>query len=82
MKASIDNAEYPELQQDDAENLELRKMARLLVGRVGLRDAVSMLRSAMVEEALERANGSRHGAARLLRVNRRAIQRHASEARS
>ena len=58
---------------------ELRQVARVLVGRIGLREAISVLRNAMLEEALARTNGSRHAAARLLSVNRRAIQRHATD---
>lgn len=60
---------------DAAEQRELRRIAKLLVGSVGLREAVALLRGAMLEEALERGKGSRHAAARLLGVNRRAIQR-------
>ena len=47
----------------------------MLVGAIGLRDAVLLLRGAMLEEALARVNGSRHAAARLLGVDRKAIQR-------
>jgi|GEM_PF-6839753 len=62
--------------QFEVENqAEVRRIAKMLVGAVGLREAVLLLRGAMLEEALARGNGSRHAAARLLGVNRKAIQR-------
>jgi DNA-binding response OmpR family regulator len=52
-----------------------RRLARLLVGRVGLKQAQEQLRSSMNLEALERTGGSRRAAAHLLGVDRRYVQR-------
>jgi DNA-binding NtrC family response regulator len=48
--------------------------ARQAVGRVGLKDAEQALRRVMVKEALDRAGGSRRGAARLLKISREFLQ--------
>lgn len=48
---------------------------RPLLGRVGLRDAQSLLRQAMLRNALTASQGSRRGAARILGVTRPAVQR-------
>lgn len=55
--------------------LALRRIARLLVGRMDLKQAMHLLRACMVEEALRGSGGSRRSAARLLGVSRPAIQR-------
>jgi DNA-binding NtrC family response regulator len=52
-----------------------RRLARLLVGRVGLKEAQELLRGSMNTEALERTRGSRRAAATLLGVDRRYVQR-------
>jgi DNA-binding NtrC family response regulator len=52
-----------------------RRLARLLVGRVGLKEAQEQLRGSMNFEALERTGGSRRAAAHLLGVDRRYVQR-------
>ena len=57
------------------------RAARVLVGRVGLKDAISDLRGAMVREALSRSGGSHRAAARLLEVDRRYIARVAEQLR-
>jgi DNA-binding NtrC family response regulator len=54
---------------------ELELTVRSLVGRVGIKDAQDWLRQTMLHQALEAAQGSRRGAARLLGVTRPAIQR-------
>lgn len=56
-------------------NAVYRRLARLLVGRVGLKEAQEMLRGCMNSEALERTRGSRRAAATLLGVDRRYVQR-------
>jgi DNA-binding NtrC family response regulator len=44
------------------------------VGRVPMRELQREVRQRMVEEALERSDGSRSGAARLLQITRQAVQ--------
>jgi DNA-binding response OmpR family regulator len=51
------------------------RMARQLVGRIGLKQATVALRGSMNEEALTRTRGSRRAAANLLGVDRRYVQR-------
>jgi hypothetical protein len=51
------------------------ELARMLVGRIGLREGQRELRHAMVAHALRLCEGSRKAAARLLGVTRPAIQR-------
>jgi DNA-binding response OmpR family regulator len=58
---------------------QCRRMARLLVGRIGLKEAQLCLRGAMHGEALARTGGSRRAAANVLRVDRRYVQRMAAE---
>jgi hypothetical protein len=58
---------------------QCRELARLLVGRLGLKQAYQALRAAMYQEALQRAGGSRRGAARLLGIDRRCVQLYADE---
>jgi hypothetical protein len=55
-------------------------LARELVGRVSLKQATRILRSAMGSEALTRTRGSRRAAAFLLGVDRRYVQRIARDA--
>jgi hypothetical protein len=55
------------------------ELARMLVGAVGLKEAQVLLRRAMHGEALARAGGSRRGAAKILRVDRRYVQRMAGD---
>jgi DNA-binding NtrC family response regulator len=57
----------------------LRRLARAYVGRYGAREAQRLVRYAMFQEALERTEGNRHAAARLLGVDRRAVQLMAAE---
>jgi DNA-binding response OmpR family regulator len=52
-----------------------RRVARQLVGRIGLKEAQECLRGTMHLEALTRTGGSRRAAAHLLRVHRRYVQR-------
>jgi len=52
----------------------LEPVITALVGRVPMRDLQKKVRALMVKEALARAEGSRSGAARLLRVTRQAVQ--------
>lgn len=52
----------------------LARLARAYVGVHGVREAQRMVRHAMFQEALERTQGNRHAAARLLQVDRRAVQ--------
>ena len=56
-----------------------RTFARAMVGRLGLKEAQGMLRDEMYAEALARSGGSRRGAARVLGINRRCVQRLAAE---
>lgn len=63
---------------DDARRT-LSELSRLLVGHMSLKDAQRALRTAMSQEALARCNGSRRAAAALLGVDRRYVQRLASE---
>jgi DNA-binding NtrC family response regulator len=53
----------------------LETVVRFLVGRVGLRDAQSLLRRTMLQDALALSRGSRRAAARILGVTRPAVQR-------
>ncbi|MEM9069257.1 MAG: response regulator [Myxococcota bacterium] len=52
----------------------LAAQARASVGRLGIHEAEAIVRRTMVEEALDRTDGSRRGAARLLCVSRQALQ--------
>jgi DNA replication protein DnaC len=63
---------------EDGEAL-CKRVARELVGRLGLKDAIYHLRGSMNFEALERSRGSRRAAANLLGVDRRYVQRLADE---
>jgi DNA-binding NtrC family response regulator len=58
---------------------QCRRMARLLVGRIGLKEAQLCLRGTMHVEALVRTGGSRRAAANLLQVDRRYVQRMAED---
>ena len=60
-------------------NAVYQRLARLLVGRVGLKQAQEQLRGSMNTEALERTGGSRRAAAALLGVDRRYVQRMAQK---
>jgi DNA-binding NtrC family response regulator len=53
--------------------------ASLEVGRLGVREAQDVVRRTMYAEALARTNGSRKAAARLLKVDRKAVQRIAAD---
>jgi DNA-binding NtrC family response regulator len=53
--------------------------ASLEVGRLGVREAQDVVRRTMYLEALARTKGSRKAAARLLGVDRRAVQRIAAD---
>jgi DNA-binding NtrC family response regulator len=66
------------LSQEDGEAL-CKRLARELVGQIGLKEAIYHLRGAMTCEALERSRGSRRAAARVLGVDRRYVQRLADE---
>jgi DNA replication protein DnaC len=59
---------------EDGEEM-CKRVARELVGRLGLKEAVYHLRGTMNSEALERSKGSRRAAANLLGVDRRYVQR-------
>jgi hypothetical protein len=59
----------------EPERPSLESVARELVGRVGLKQAVAQLRACMHVEALARTRGSRRAAAALLKVDRRYVQR-------
>lgn len=63
---------------EDGEAL-CKRVARQLVGALGLKEAIYHLRGAMNEEALDRSRGSRRAAASLLGVDRRYVQRLAEE---
>ena len=52
----------------------LARLARAYVGVYGVLEAQRLVRHAMFQEALERTQGNRHAAARLLQVDRRAVQ--------
>jgi DNA-binding NtrC family response regulator len=52
----------------------LARLARAYVGVCGVLEAQRLVRHAMFREALERTQGNRHAAARLLQVDRRAVQ--------
>jgi hypothetical protein len=52
----------------------LQRVAASQLGRYGLKDAQQFVRRAMLQEALDRTGGNRHATARLLRVDRRAVQ--------
>jgi hypothetical protein len=54
---------------------QCQRMARNLVGRIGLKQAQAALRAMMNVEALARTGGSRRAAAGLLGVDRRYVQR-------
>jgi len=62
------------LEPPDASSI-LDQGARLLVGRLGIRDAQDALRRGMLQQALKASNGSRRAAARILGVTRPAVQR-------
>jgi len=66
------------LSPEDGEAL-CKRVARELVGRLGLKEAIYHLRGTMNFEALERSRGSRRAAANLLGVDRRYVQRLADE---
>ena len=66
------------LSPEDGEAL-CKRVARELVGRLGLKDAIYHLRGTMNFEALERSRGSRRAAANLLGVDRRYVQRLADD---
>jgi two-component system response regulator RegA len=53
---------------------DLEPLARAAVGHRGVREVEDLVRAAMVAEALARANGSRHAAARLLAISRQLLQ--------
>jgi DNA-binding NtrC family response regulator len=57
----------------------LIRAARVEVGARGLKQAQRVVRLSMCQEALDRAGGSRRAAARLLGVDRRAVQKIAVE---
>lgn len=54
---------------------QCQRLARKLVGRIGLKQAQVALRGMMNAEALARTGGSRRAAASLLGVDRRYVQR-------
>ena len=66
------------LRERDGERL-CAHMARLLVGRLSLKDAIQKLRGTMHSEALCRTGGSRRGASVLLGIDRRCVQRMVDE---
>jgi DNA-binding NtrC family response regulator len=53
----------------------LEHAVRAAVGTTGMKDVQRMVRFTMCAEALDRVRGSRRAAARLLGVDRRAIQK-------
>jgi DNA replication protein DnaC len=67
-------AEPSTVAPEDGESL-CKNVARALVGRLGLKDALYHLRGAMSAEALVRTAGSRRAAAQMLGVDRRYVQR-------
>jgi DNA replication protein DnaC len=67
-----------QLSPEDGEAL-CKRVARELVGRLGLKEAIYHLRGTMNFEALERSRGSRRAAANLLGVDRRYVQRLADD---
>lgn len=52
----------------------LARLARARVGSVGAKEAQAIVRRSMFQEALDRCEGNRHAAARMLRVDRRVVQ--------
>lgn len=56
-------------------SLGIEEVVRLLVGRIGLREAQNLLRRAMLRQAMVASQGSRRAAARVLGVTRPAVQR-------
>jgi two-component system response regulator RegA len=62
------------LERASAEGPTLVAHARASVGQIGIFEAEELLRRTMVDEALDRADGSRRGAARLLCISRQALQ--------
>ena len=53
---------------------DLRPQLRRVVGWVGVHEVEKSVRDALLDEALERTNGNRSAAARLLRVSRQLLQ--------
>jgi two-component system response regulator RegA len=53
---------------------DLEPFVRAAVGRLGVLEVEEKVRAAMVSEALARAHGNRHGAARLLDISRQLLQ--------
>jgi DNA-binding NtrC family response regulator len=62
------------IEQAFDETAPLRPVIAALVGRIPMREVQQRIRWEMVREALARAEGSRSGAARLLKVTRQAVQ--------
>ena len=54
--------------------VNLVPVLRQAVGQVGIRDVEQLAREIMVREAIARSNGSRSGAARLLKISRQLLQ--------
>ena len=63
------------LEDQDPLPFPLEDGIRSLVGRVGMKEVLSWLRSTMLREALTASKGSRRATARMLGVTRPAIQR-------
>jgi hypothetical protein len=55
--------------------ISTERSVRALVGRVGMKDVLHRVRELMLDEALARTGGSRKGAARLLAVDRKYVQK-------
>lgn len=62
------------LKQVLVERPNLDPFIRCSVGHVGIKNLEKSVRQTMMEEALSRANGSRRGAAKILRVSRQFVQ--------
>jgi len=65
----------------DRPSVAVRRLARSIVGRVGVLQAMAMLRGEMVNLGMERENHSRRATAKLLQVDRKVVQRVIAEQR-
>jgi len=61
--------------QAELSDASLESVARVLLGRMTMKEALHALRASMLGHALRECGGSRRSAARLLGVSRPAVQR-------
>lgn len=73
-KPAVSSALARALDEALATTPDLEPLARAAVGHLGVREVEALVRTAMVMEALARAHGSRHAAARLLAISRQLLQ--------